>query len=146
MYGCCLAIRFLQSPGTVAPDPGLISSGVLSSIQVAGDWSNPIDVGSETSYEIGSLENGTTYDVQVRGVSPRSGPLSKSNGAPYATNWSPSVSNSPTSVCPAGDPVVPKEFVVVPGNAEVFVTWRPCPDHDYQLAYRHNEYQLAVDW
>ena len=110
----------------------------------AGDWSNPIDVGNETSYEIGSLENGTTYDVQVRGVSPRSGPLSKSNGAPYATVWSPLVSDSPTSVCPSGDPVVPKEFVVVPGNAELFVTWRPCPGHDYQLAYQ--QHNLNPSW
>ena len=103
---------------------------------IGDNWSQPIDVGNESTYEIRNLENGTEYDVQVRSASPSSGPLNKSNGEPYATDWSSPISSSPTSVCPAGVPVVPKEFVVVPGNAELFATWRPCPGHDYQLAYR----------
>ncbi len=111
------------------------------------DWSSPIDVGNESTYQITNLVNGTEYDVQVRSASSRSeGPFNKSNGAPYATNWSSPINSAPTSVCPAGDPVVPKEFVVVPGNAELYVTWRPCPDHIYQLAYRVRGSTTNLSW
>ncbi len=114
---------------------------------VGDDWSSPIDVGNESTYQITNLENGTDYDVQVRSATSRSeGPFNKSNGEPYATNWSAPINSAPTSVCPAGKPVVPKEFVVVPGNAEMFVTWRPCPDHDYQLAYRRRTDTSDWSW
>ena len=114
---------------------------------VGDDWSSPIDVGNESTYQITNLENGTDYDVQVRSATSRSeGPFNKSNGEPYATDWSSPINSSPTSVCPAGGPVVPKEFVVVPGNAELYVSWRPCPDHDYQLAYRRRTDTSDWSW
>lgn len=113
---------------------------------VGGDWSNPIDVSNESTYEITNLQNGIEYDVQVRSAASSSGPFNKSTGAPYATDWSSPLKNSPTSVCPAGRPVVPKEFVVVPGNAELYVSWRPCPDHDYQLAYRERASTSSLSW
>lgn len=101
-----------------------------------GDWSSSVDVGGASTYKISNLDNGTQYDIQVRSASPRSGPVNRSNGRPYTTDWSTPIGASPTAACPAGEPVVPKEFVVAPGNAELFATWRPCPDHEYQLAYR----------
>ena len=118
---------------------------------VADEWSNVVDVGDVSTYEIEDLENGTDYDVQVRGAARSLGPFTKSDGEPYVTDWSRPVSGAPSSVCPAGDPVVPKEFVVVPGDAELYVTWRPCPDHDYQLASRerpdaNRNWPTAGDW
>ena len=118
---------------------------------VAEGWSGQVDVGSASEYEIRDLENGAEYEVQVRSTVPNSGPLDKSNGDPYSTDWSTEVSGSPTSVCPAGDPVVPKEFVAVPGNGEVYVSWRPCPGHDYQLAIRdrsglNGNWPSSSDW
>ena len=112
---------------------------------VAERWSNQVDVGNASDYEIMGLENGTEYEVQVRSTAPSSGPLDKLTGDPYATDWSTEISGSPTSVCPAGDPVVPKEFVAVPGNGEIYVSWRPCPDHDYQLAIRERS-ALGSNW
>ena len=100
------------------------------------DWTSTIEVGNVSTYAIRNLENGTQYDVQVRSASPDSSRYNESNDAPFTTDWTTPVKASPTSVCPPGVLVVPKEFVVVPGNAELFVTWRPCPNHKYQLAYR----------
>ena len=114
-------------------------SGARSHIQWkadGGDWSKPIDVGNETSYEIRNLDNGTKYNVQVRASAPSSGPFDKSNGEPYATEWSRAVGETPTSVCPTGKPVEPEEFVVVTGDSKLYVSWRPCPGYEYELAYR----------
>ncbi len=112
----------------------------------ANEWSEPVDVGSDTSYEIDGLENGVTYDVQLRSAMSSPARVTNLDGAPYRTDWSIPVSGSPTSACPEEEPVVPKDFVVVPGNGELFVSWRPCPDHDYELAYRSRGLTLQPDW
>ena len=115
-------------------------SGARSHIQWQADggaWSKPIDVGNKTSYEIRNLDNGIKYKVQVRASAPSSGPFDKSkNGEPYATEWSRAVDGTPTSVCPTGKPVEPEEFVVVPGDSKLYVSWRPCRGYEYELAYR----------
>ena len=118
----------------------------------ANEWSSPVDVGGSTSYEIAGLENGVSYDVQLRSAISRSGRATTPNGEPYRTEWSTSVSGSPTSVCPEDGPIMPKNFVVVPGNGKLFVSWRPCHDHDYELAYRprgissNSEWPISSDW
>ena len=105
--------------------------------RVAGQWSNYVDVGDRTTYEIGDLENGVDYDVQIRTALSSSSRLTNEDGNTYRSEWSDPVSGAPTSVCPEGEPVVPEEFVVLPGDAKLYVSWRPCPEHRYQL--RHKE-------
>ena len=99
-----------------------------------GNWGNYVDVGENESYTVEGLANGSEYEVEVRSTAPSSGPLDKLTGEPYSTDWGRD-SGMPTSMCPDGDSVVPKEFVVVPGDGKLFVSWRPCADHKYQLQY-----------
>ncbi len=60
-------------------------------------------------------------------------------GEPYAMDWSRIESVSPTSMCPDDESVVPKEFVVVPGDGKLFISWRPCPNHRYELQSRPDQ-------
>ena len=99
-------------------------------------WRRPVDVGSDESYVIENLNNGEEYDVQLRSVLSSGSRVRTQDGEPYGTDWSDFVTAAPTSTCPEGGPVVPDEFVVVPGDEKLFVSWRPCPDHSYELAYR----------
>ena len=100
------------------------------------DWTRPVDVGSDETYVIEDLTNGTEYDVQLRSILPSGTRIRTADGDPYSTDWSQSVVAAPTSTCPDGDPVVPDEFVVVSGDQKLFASWRPCPDHDYEIAFR----------
>ena len=103
---------------------------------VAGDWSRYVDVGRNESYEIEDLTNGAQYDVQLRSVFTNPAPVLLPSDDPYMSDWSLPLPGSPTSKCPAGRTVVPQDFVVVPSDSRLYVSWRPCPDHEYQLAYR----------
>ena len=103
---------------------------------VAENWSRYVDVAREESYEIEDLTNGAQYDVQLRSVFTNPAPVLLPSDDPYASDWSLPLPGSPTSKCPAGRPVVPQDFVVVPGDRRLHVSWRPCPEHDYELAYR----------
>ena len=113
---------------------------------IAESWSDHVDVGEARTHDIEDLENGAHYDVQVRSALRSSDRITTPDGDPYRTAWSDPVSGSPTSACPEGGPVVPKDFVVVPGNEKLFVSWRPCPDHDYELAYRSRGLTLDPNW
>ncbi len=117
----------------------------------AGNWSRYIDVGRDESYEIENLTNGAQYDVQLRSVFTNPAPVLLPSGDPYASDWSLPLPGSPTSKCPAGRTVVPQDFVVVPSDSRLYVSWRPCPDHQYQLAYRERSstepnWPAAGDW
>ena len=117
----------------------------------AGNWASYVDAGESESYAIEGLVNGSQYDVQVRSVFPSPSPVLRPDSEPYVSEWSAPVPGSPTSKCPAGQPVVPKDFVVVPGDAKLYVSWRPCPAHEYQLAYRERPssdtgWPSGTDW
>jgi len=117
----------------------------------AGNWSRYIDVGRGESYEIEHLTNGAQYDVQLRSVFTNPAPVLLPSGDPYTSDWSLPLPGSPTSKCPSGRPVVPQDFVVVPSDSRLYVSWRPCPDHQYQLAYRvrsstEPNWPAAGDW
>ncbi len=113
-------------------------------------WQNSAIVGSDDSFVITGLENGTDYDIQLRSFLPSDAGIISSDGEPYRTDWSDSITSAPTAACPDDGPVVPDNFVVVPGNAKLFVSWRPCPDHEYELAYRLQSsdpsWPSASDW
>ena len=118
---------------------------------VAGDWSRYVDVGRNESYEIEDLTNGAQYDVQLRSVFTNPAPVLLPSDDPYMSDWSLPLPGSPTSKCPAGRTVVPQDFVVVPSDSRLYVSWRPCPDHEYQLAYRERSstdpnWPAAGDW
>ena len=109
-------------------------------------WSRPVDVGTDESYVIDDLENGVEYAVQLRSVPTSSSRVRTSDGGIYATDWSESVVAAPTSTCPDGGPVEPDEFVVVPGDEKLFASWRPCPDHTYQVQYRQRTSNNWSSW
>ena len=113
-------------------------------------WGNSAAVGSNDSYVITGLENGIEYDVQIRSSLPSGSRVRTSDGEPYHTDWSDSITSAPTAACPDEGPVVPDELAVVPGDAKLFVSWRPCPDHDYELAHRPQSsspgWPTASDW
>ncbi len=111
----------------------------------ARDWEDHVDLGTSESYAIDDLTNGSQYDVQLRSVFRSPAPVIKPNREPYMSEWSVPVSGRPTSKCPAGGPVVPQEFVVVPGNSRLHVSWRPCPGHEYQLAFADRG-NLPANW
>ncbi len=111
----------------------------------ARDWVDYVDVGTSESYAIEDLSNGSQYDVQLRSVFRNQAPVIKPNREPYMSEWSVPVDGRPTSKCPADRVVVPQDFVVVPGNQRLHVSWRPCPKHEYQLAYA-NRNNLPADW
>ncbi len=128
-------------------------SGTRSHIQwrpihgtTAGQWSSYVDVGTDNTYEIDGLENGVEYDVRVRSALSSSSGLTDEDGNPYRTDWSTPVKDSPTSACPAGESIVPEDFVVLPGNGKLFVSWRPCPDHRYELASRNRTDTSNANW
>ena len=106
-------------------------------------WSHAVDVGTDESFVIEGLENGIEYDVQLRSLASGGSRVRTSHGGTYATNWSESVSAAPTSTCPDGDPVVPDEFVVVGADEKLLASWRPCPDHEYQVRYKQ---RVATTW
>ncbi len=115
------------------------------------DWRRPVDVGSDETFVIEDLTNGSEYDVQLRSVLPGGSRIRTADGDPYRTDWSQSVTAAPTSTCPEGDPVVPDDFVVVSGDKKLFASWRPCPDHVYEIAYRPRSsvdpnWPSASDW
>ena len=112
----------------------------------AGNWSNHVDAGENESYVIEGLTNGTLYDVEVRSVFKSPAPVIKPNREPYMSEWGLRGSISPTSKCPVGDPVVPQDFVVVPGNNRLYVSWRPSPSHEYELAYRNRSSNSDTNW
>ncbi len=109
-------------------------------------WSRPVDVGTNESFVIEDLENGVEYAVQLRS-SPTSGSRVRTpSGSTYTTDWSESVEATPTSTCPAGPPVEPDEFVIVAGDEKLFASWRPCPDHTYQVRYRQRDSNNWSSW
>ncbi len=105
-------------------------------------WSNPVDAGTADAYVISDLENGVKYEVQLRSVLPTPARVRMPNGDPYRTAWSAAFPGVPTAVCTEGQAITPKEFVVVPGDEKLFVSWRPCPDHEYELRFRKS----GDDW
>ena len=109
-------------------------------------WSRAVDVGTDESYVIEGLENGVEYAIQLRSLPSGSSRVTTPHGGPYATAWSESVTAAPTSTCPAGGPVAPDEFVVVAGDEQLFASWRPCPDHDYQVRYRQRASNVWSSW
>ncbi len=111
----------------------------------ARDWVDYESVGTSESFAIEGLTNGSEYDVQLRSVFRNPAPVIKPNREPYMSEWSVPVNGRPTSKCPAGKPVVPQDFVVVPGNQRLHVSWRPCPSHEYQVAYASRD-NLPSDW
>ena len=118
---------------------------------VAGRWGNHVDVGSAESYEIANLKNGSKYDVQLRSVFPNPPRVTLSGGQPYRSEWGIPSQGAPTSQCRPGEANVPTNFVVVPGDTRLYVSWRPCPGHSYQLAYRerdtsNNNWPEENDW
>ena len=110
------------------------------------EWSRPVDVGTDESYVIEGLTNGDEYDVQLRSVLPGGSAVRTQDGDPYRTAWSESAVAAPTSTCPEGGPVTPDEFVVVPGDEKLFVSWRPCPDHEYQVRNRQRASGIWSAW
>ena len=106
-------------------------------------WNRPVDVGTDETYVIENLENDVEYDIQLRSVQPGGSAVRTQDGAPYRTAWSESSVAAPTSTCPDGGPVIPAEFVVVPGDEKLYASWRPCPDHEYQVRYRQ---RAAHNW
>ena len=113
-----------------------------------GNWVSYVDVGKSESYAIEGLDNRSQYryDIQVRSVFPSPAPVIRADGEPYASDWSSPVTGDPTSKCPDGPPVVPKDFVVVPGDGRLYVSWRPCPGHGYELAYEGRDDPADWDW
>ena len=102
----------------------------------SGSWNKPVDLGSDESYVIEGLTNGVEYDVQLRSALPSGSRVGTRDGEPYKTAWGEVFMGTPTSTCPDDGPVMPEEFVVVPGDSKLFASWRPCPDHEYEMAYR----------
>lgn len=109
-------------------------------------WNRPVDVGTDETYVISGLENGVEYAVQLRSLPAGGSRVRTPEGRTYATAWSDSVVAAPTSTCPEGDPVVPAEFVVVPGDEKLFASWRPCPDHEYEVRYRQRASNTWNSW
>ena len=109
-------------------------------------WRRPVDVGSDESYVIENLNNGEEYDVQLRSVLSSGSRVRTQDGEPYGTDWSDFITAAPTSTCPEGGPVVPDEFVVVLGDEKLFVSWRPCPDHSYQIAVSPEDRFADPNW
>ncbi len=109
-------------------------------------WSRAVDVGTEESYVIEGLANGVEFDVQLRSLPAGGSRVRTAHGGTYATAWSESVVAAPTSTCPEGGPVAPDEFVVVPGDEKLFASWRPCPDHEYQVRYRQRASNTWSAW
>ena len=112
----------------------------------AGNWVSYVDAGTSESYAIEGLDNRLQYDIEVRSVFPSPAPVVRSDGEPYMSEWSSSITGDPTSKCPDGDPVVPKDFVVVPGDSRLYVSWRPCSGHEYELAYEERGDTADWDW
>ena len=112
----------------------------------AGNWVSHVDAGKSESYAIEGLDNLSQYDIQVRSVFPSPAPVIRSDGEPYASEWSSPITGNPTSKCPDGPPVVPKDFVVVPGDGRLYVSWRPCREHKYELAYEVRDDTADWDW
>ncbi len=100
------------------------------------EWLTVVDAGQQDSYVIEELANGIQYEIQLRSVLSTPAAVTLPDGEPYRTDWSASFRGSPSSKCPTGEPVVPDEFVLVPGDSALFFSWRSCPEHEYEIAYR----------
>ena len=80
----------------------------LSSAQdIAANWAEAANTGDDLSHTIGSLANGTSYDVQVRAVNVAG------DGA-----WSATTDGTPRTT-----PAAPTITSVTPGNVTLTVTW-----------------------
>ncbi len=80
---------------------------LTSAQDVDANWTEAANTGDELSHTIGSLANGTSYDVQVRAVNVAG------DGA-----WSATTDGAPRTT-----PEAPTISSVTPGNATLTVTW-----------------------
>ena len=80
---------------------------LTSAPDIDANWTVAADTGDELSHTIGSLANGTSYDVQVRAVN------IAGDGA-----WSDNTDGTPRTT-----PAAPTIASVMPGNASLTVTW-----------------------
>ncbi len=101
-------------------------------------WGLPVRLQRASQYVITGLTNNVRYEASVRAT------VSSPNGGRLYSEWSDSQTERPSSPCPQGKATVPKEFAVAPGDEKLFVSWRPCPDHDYRVRWRR--YDSASSW
>ena len=80
---------------------------LTSAQDIAANWTEAANTGDDLSHTIGSLTNGTSYDVQVRAVN------IAGDGA-----WSDTTDGTPRTT-----PEAPTITSVTPGNASLTVTW-----------------------
>ena len=113
---------------------------------IARRWGNQVDVGAVESYVIEGLTNGAEYDVQLRSEFPYPPRVTVGNGKGYSSQWSVPILKSPTSKCLDDTANVPTDFVVVPGDGELYASWRPCPSHTYQYEIRKSEESWTGNW